>query len=544
MKKSRLHSPRDYMALLVRQKWLVLSAFVVAAGLAVLFSMIVPDIYTSQTMILIQPRDVPTDFVKDLISGSTDQRLSAIEKTILSRTNLLKILNEFEAGLTQYRGLNDERKVIKLKKKIHIDFPSEKVRGTFLPITNVTISYSDHSPDLAQKITGRLATLFIEQDNRAREEQVFGTTEFLTGELNKVTAQLRQSEEKLKVLKEHYRYELPGELETNLRTLDRLQLQRNANVEALDRQVSLRLTMERQISETPPTIPREQAVRMGSPATQTAPNPIVEAYRKKEQEYKELVAKATDKHPQVQRLKAELEQLKKDLPPEPLETPLEPQKVEAAPAMAPNPVYQNLLSQLQQVKTEIQIREREKKWIDAEMERYNQRVQNTPQVEQQIAAALRTNDDLNKQNEDLKTKLSQAKLAESLESRQKGTQFVVVDPASYPLEPDPPSRPVLLLAGLAISLAVGFGAAIVVDVASQKVYTEPELERALESYVLIEIPRIITPCDLARARRLKIAYAAAFVVCACVYGGCLYYLYVRQAALLRLLDPLIERIRS
>src|SRR5206468_369739 len=139
------------------------------------------------------------------------------------------------------------------------------------------ISYQNQNPELAQKIAGKLTSLFIEQDSRVREVQVFGTTEFLSGELEKVSKQLERSETKLKELKARRRYELPDQLETNLRTLDRLGLQKQANVEALDRTSTLRLNLERQISETPPVIAQQKpdnAARMPSV------NPLVEEYRK------------------------------------------------------------------------------------------------------------------------------------------------------------------------------------------------------------------------------------------------------------------------
>ena len=93
------------------------------------------------------------------------------------------------------------------------------------------------NPELAQKIAARLAALFIEQDSRTREDRVFGTADFFQAEVQKVADQLRLSEDKLRVLRQRYRYELPSEQETNLRTLDRLQVQKTGNIEALDRYV-------------------------------------------------------------------------------------------------------------------------------------------------------------------------------------------------------------------------------------------------------------------------------------------------------------------
>jgi polysaccharide chain length determinant protein (PEP-CTERM system associated) len=546
MKKARFHNMTDYLAFLVRRKYLILAIAIILAGFATLFARIIPDVYVSQAMILIQQRDIPSEFVKDLVSGDTDQRLDSIEKTILSRTNLLKVLDEFGSRLPQYRGLNDETKVEKLKRQIAINFASEKVQGKFLPVSNITIAYRDHNPDLAQKITQRLTTLFIEQDSRAREAQVFGTTEFLSSELNKIAGQLKESETTLQALKKRYRYELPDERDTNLRTLDRLQLDRNANVEALDRSATKKLNIEQQMSETPRTIPRAQAARTMGAASQ--PDPSVLAYRQKEQAYKELLGRAKEAHPEVQRLKSELEQLKKNLPAGALEAPQEKAadtEDKASPSdMVPNPAYQNLERQLQEAKTEIEIREREKKWIESQMKNYEQRVDNTPKVEQEIATVLRTNADLTKQHEDLKAKLSEARLSESAESKQKGQQFIVLDPANYPMEPMPPKRSVVLLAGIAISIGLGIGVAFVLDKANPMILTQSELERSLEAKVLIEIPRISSPDDLNLQRKKSMKFAAVFAALAVLYSGFLYLMYLKQSILIKLLDPIFDKIHK
>jgi len=543
MKKSRFAGLKDYLALIVRRKWWILGTFIIFAGLAALFAKILPVTYLSESTIQIQQRDIPSDFVKDLIAGNTDQRLSIIEQTILSRTNLLKVLSEFERELGGYRGMNDQAKVARLAKRIRIRFPTERVRGTYLPVTSIRISYRDRNPELAQKITSRLTALFIEQDNLAREEQVYGTTQFLSAELEKVALQLRESESRLQAIKGRYRYELPTERDTNLRTLDRLQTQKNSNIEALDRYMSLKLNLEQQLSEIPPEIPREQAMRASAPAA----DPALEAYRKKEQEYRELVARAKDTHPEVRRVKAELDELRKALPEEALLAVPDGQagaEQETDPAMAPNPAYQNLATQLRQVNTEIEIREREKTWIENEIALYNRRVANTPRVEQEIAEAVRLNDDLMKEHDSLKAKLSQARLSESAESRQKGAQFRVLDPANYPFEPTPPTPPVIFLAGLAISLLLGVAVAFVVDMASPRVITQAELERVLPTRVLAEIPRITSPSDIRKRRRMGAVYAASGVALAGLYGGCLYLLYLKQSRLLQILDPVIQKIQG
>ena len=176
------------------------------------------------------------------------------------------------------------------------------------------------------------------------------------------------------------------------------------------------------------------------------------------------------------------------------------------------------------------------------MAKYNQRVQNTPRTEQEMAAIQRTNADLTKQQEALKTNLAQANLAQSLESSQRGTQFAIIDAANYPLEPATPSRKIVLMLGALISLGAGLAAAIISAMVDQSVWTQPELERFLNAPVLVEIPKIASPSDLTRERRRKLAHATLLVLCAGIYLGGIFYLYVKQPPALRVLNPVVDKM--
>ena len=540
MKKVKLQTVNDYLALIVRRRWWVIIPTVALSGIVILITLLFPKFYVSRTMLLLQPRDMPQDFVMDLIGGDTSERLSAIEQTILSRTNLLKIINEYENRLPEYRALNDERKVSKLKKRITIEFSTAQRRSSTSP-TSIQIAYRDKTPDLAQKIAARIAFFFIEEDNRTRESKVFGTTEFLEGELNKVTKQLQQAEDKLKALKQRYRYELPTEMDTNQRALDRLQLEKNANIEALDRSYAQQTDLEKLIAETPPTIPRESSANPNFRAPKR--NPLVEVYRKKEQEYNELIARAKPAHPEVRRLKAELEQMKKAIPPEDLaEIFDENASGESIPDTVPNPVYQGLMDQMRRLKLEIEFRQKEKHRIEENMETYNQRILNTPGVDQEMRAIIRTHADLTKRYDKLRDDLDQARLASSLESRQRGSQFEIIDPANLPTEPSSLKPIIILLAGFAASLGIGILMAFLVNSLKGQVWTNRELEKALEIPVLAEIPSIVTPADIRSVFRRRLIHALLLIAFTGVYLGGIYYLYQKQSTVLRLLDPVIEKI--
>src|SRR5262249_32721269 len=96
--------PQDYLGLVVRRPWSILRPFIALSCAAILFTTILPRVYVSEALILSRAQDVPKDFVRDLVAGSIEQRLATIEQTVLSRTNLIQILNEFEKEQPEYEG--------------------------------------------------------------------------------------------------------------------------------------------------------------------------------------------------------------------------------------------------------------------------------------------------------------------------------------------------------------------------------------------------------------------------------------------------------
>src|SRR2546428_836616 len=394
-----LEGTKDVLELVVRRKWWVVLPFVALSCAAGVLTYILPRTFVSETLILVRPRDVPEDFVKDLTAGSSEERLKAIEQTILSRTNLIEILKEFGDRLPEFERLNIEQKVLKLREQIKIDFALEKGNSRGLPLTYFRIAYQNQSPELALKIAGRLTTLFV------------------------------------------------GPVATK---------------------------------------PSVSAAK-------------VEEYLKVQKEYEEISAKYTPRHPEVQAAKALLERLKQQIPADVLAAASREETAENLTAalnntnneVDPNPLYQKLVGQLQEVKTEFEIRNREKAWIESEITKYSQRIENTPIAEQDIADALRQNEDLKKQYDDLRNKLAQARLSESLESKQKGSQFVIVDPANYPLTPAKPDKRLVFLAGEVISLLLSVAFVVAINIALKRVWRQSRAETFWGERVLVEIPGVV-----------------------------------------------------
>src|SRR5574341_1422686 len=86
---------QDYLEILWRRKWWLILLFVVGTGVAVVYSYVLPPIYRSSTLILVEAQKIPTSYVSPTITYSMQERLNTLKQQITSRTKLEGIAKRF-----------------------------------------------------------------------------------------------------------------------------------------------------------------------------------------------------------------------------------------------------------------------------------------------------------------------------------------------------------------------------------------------------------------------------------------------------------------
>ena len=95
----------DYWEIFLRRKWWILVPAVVVGMIVFAVSSKLPRSYQSDTLILVDPQKVPSEYVKATVSIDVSDRLQTISQEILSRTRLQKIIDQF--------GLYKEAKAVR-----------------------------------------------------------------------------------------------------------------------------------------------------------------------------------------------------------------------------------------------------------------------------------------------------------------------------------------------------------------------------------------------------------------------------------------------
>ena len=178
---------------------------------------------------MIQPPKVPTNYVQSVVTTDIDSRLEAFSRQILSRSNLEKIMKDFNM-YTEPKSdlLFVEDKIADMRKRISVNLMRRDLPGRYKGYRKCyafSISFKGKEPEKVMKVTNALASYFIDENIRFRETEAIGTSNFLDEELNPIREELVVKEKELKEYREKYMGELPEQLGSNLSMLTRLQEQ-------------------------------------------------------------------------------------------------------------------------------------------------------------------------------------------------------------------------------------------------------------------------------------------------------------------------------
>jgi len=465
-------TPHDYLEIALRNRWVIIIPMIIgllgAAGIAYFL----PKSYQSSTLIFVDPQKVPEDYVKTTVTGSIEDRLSTIRQQLLSRTLLQRIIDEFHLYQNKVGKSSNEEMIDYMRQQITID----TVRGR--NVDAFTISFIGSDPTTTMNVTNRLASLFIEENLKIREQLVEGTTDFLKTELKQLREKLQTQEQSISNYKQRYMGSLPSQLDANLRTLDRLQLK----LQSLN--TSLREAEERKMLLT-----QLQMENSDAPApTTTGPvfiDPRVEQLRTLKRRLGDLQAEYTDSYPDIVITKDKIAQLEADLQANSAPANSNASQGSTTPHRQPVRSANNAVS----VDQEMQQLQSDKQDVVAQIKEYEQRVEETPKREEELTNLMRDYDNTKNSYDALSSKAENATISENLEKRQKGEQFRILDPANLPEKPFKPNIPAVLAVGLMLGAGLGTGLVLIREGLDTSIKKASELEETFGLPVLGVIPQ-------------------------------------------------------
>ena len=447
----------------LRRPWLVVVPLVLTLGAAVAASFLLPPRYKSSTLILLGPEQMPASFVPQMTTERVGRRLQTLQQEVQSRTRLETVARE----LDPYGTLGKEPLIDTIERMRKSVAVTVKGNDAF------TIEFEHPDPKMAMLVADRVTTLFMEEVVGSRERQVSNAYEFIEKQMQDARQQLEQKEEALRQYKEQHMGQLPEQVQANLSTLQRLQVEQQTVADSLRKATDALLLMES--ASSPAGVP-------GAPAPPDSLSTLRALMA-------QLKTRYTDQHPDVRALQARIDALASAA------ASTEPGAPPADPGLAAAQLRH------QEARLEVQTLRGRLADVDRSIAAFQARVEAAPRREQEILGLTRDYQKLSENYTALLTKKLDAEMAARLEQVEKGQQFRVLDPAFMPERPSFPNRGLFALAGAVGGLLLGLSLAVGIDALDPTMKDVDSVRTTFTFPVLAVIP-YVKPREQARLASL------------------------------------------
>ncbi|MDY6903926.1 MAG: hypothetical protein SWH61_04495 [Thermodesulfobacteriota bacterium] len=500
----------SYINLFIRRYRLIAICLFLAVSVAYPYYLKMPNLYQSSASIIFQEQNINPSRMSPDEEMRIEEMVNTVTQQVLSRKNLEQIINRFDLYPSMRQNVPIEN-VMKRMRESDVSVNVARRRGNVF-----SVSYQGKDPQTVKKVTDTLAVKFIEENMRMREERAKERATYIREELQMSKEKLRKKEAQMRDYKQQYYNEMPDQRADNMQRLNSMQerLQEiQANIHNLEQ---TRLLVSEQIS-----LRRAQLSDLSSsPVTDDEPGSnLLQELAEARAEREALMAKYTEVHPSVRRIEKRIKGLEAEVKAAGLKID------ETGDIMAQDSRIRELRLQLRGINLDLAALRRQKKEITDQIETYQKWIDAAPVREAEWSALTRDYQELRDYHDELVSQSLAAEAVESLEQRQRGSRFKVIDPAFLPQTPVKGSFLKILALAVFAGLAAGCGLVVGLDFLESSFKNEREIESLLQIPVTCTLPIVATESEKKRNKKKAILWNSFFVVWALAIMGTTAYLY-------------------
>jgi len=516
MNQEQIQLFRRYLGFFLRRKKTIFSFCLLAllGGLAVYLR--IPKEYMASSMIVYQTESInPSRKILDAQKRVKDM-VSTVGQQVTSRSSLEEIINEFKLFIELREKFPMEYVVEEMRKRITTELGN---KGDVF-----TVTYRDTDPKKVMLVTNNLAARFVEENLKFREEKASETSSYVKDELQMAREALDKKEAVMRDYKLKYYNEMADQLQINITRLNALQGQQQTNQDSIQDLERTKALIQEQIAMRQEIL-TQRAARYKTESTDStdpaklSPDDPSDINRTRLELYN-LRTRYTEDHPEVKRLSKQLAML------------LDQQKNMLPDSNSPvgreelhDPQINQLRHQLGNIEYAIKRLDTEREETARQITQYQEWISAAPIREAEWSALTRDYNQLNEHYQQLVVQKLQAESTESLERRQKGSQFKIVDQARLPVEPFSPNFKKIMALALVLGLGLGGSLAFILETLDTSFKDPAELEAALGLSVTCSLPKLLTTKEERRARWASALWGVFFSAAFLSLAGAIAYLW-------------------
>jgi polysaccharide chain length determinant protein (PEP-CTERM system associated) len=507
-----------------RRRWMGVTIAWIICGIGWVGLYAIPNQYESSARLFVDADAILTPLLRGLAadSASTSQ-LEVLQRTLLSRPNLEKLVSKTDLDLSLTSASDRERLLTRLATQIKV---SPQTKNLF------TIYYRDTNPKLAHDVVQTLLTIFIESITGGSRIDMENARHFLERQIQSYEQQLRAAEKRRADFRARYIEILPSDNNPNVPALEGARGQVQVLEGRLQDALTSRDAFKNEIKNTPPMLVVETGPASMQLNGQWSPKARLQEAR---EQLDLLLQRDTDQHPDVIIQRRLIESLKKEL--------VSPEAARSGQhaaggrnidgnvsrRSAPNQVYDQLRVMLIDADTQVVSLQRQ---LDDAIH-YRDRLEKTQHEQPGLIAEYQNMDRdysvLLRNYEELLSRLQSANIAQAADTQADKVKLQIVDPPETPRLPVAPNRTLLVTSVLLLGLGMGAGTTVLLGQLDSCFSTAGDL-RALGLPVLGGIS-VLGPASLRNQIVTGLRFSMVVALLVSVYGG-LVVRILRSAALI------------
>ena len=528
----RLSSADVFDALRRHRDW-VAAALLAALTAGATGAFLWPDTYVSSSLLRVMPPAASDRLIQPISPVALAERITAIQQSILSRNTLAGMIAAYDLYPSERARQPLEDVIERMRRDIVVSSPFNGGRPDRHPVFRISFTYSDRfaTHRVAQNLTAR----FLDENRRGGTDLNHSVTQFLRDEFEKAAGELRAVEDRLAASRQARG--AGGALSSPGLELHRLTL---LETRASAAQAGLgRAHQEMALAESELRVARERVRRGRLPAAASpvsvvaapAPPPSSPQFQALELELERLLSRYKPTHPDVERVRSQLEamQLRVAAP-----LPVGP----AAAAIVRPPVLADPDAAERVMRAEGQVRaksieiarlENEAAQSATAIEAVRQALANAPDRSVEAEQLTREHELALQRHREARAKMLDGEAAAKMNTWQLGETLEVVDNPALPETPVAPNRSVIVAASAVLGLLLGAAIAAWREWSSDAIVSIRQLRALAPAGILGGIPLLEDELAVRRRRRAAaIGWASASLFSLVSIAGAVIYHQYRQ----------------
>jgi uncharacterized protein involved in exopolysaccharide biosynthesis len=529
----------DYLDIVRRHIHWILGPAFFGLVLSVVVAFAWPDTYVSEATMRILPPQVPTTL---LPSGTTSQladRITAIQQQVLSRDGLVEIIRTHNLYPEDMKKKPMADIVEMMQQKIAFERSGIARTGAQQGgslVFRIRYSYSDKYA--AQKVVRDIVDKCIRLTNQGQFDRASSTTQFLADQVADAKRELDRIEEELTQFRMANQGRLPDQVDANLTQMRAFQTNLDSTTERMNRFSQERIYLESQLNML-----KEQAGRATRNPQATVKNRVkserlVQSEREimaMRAQLSALLERYTESHPDVRRLKGQLEvmeRLRNQSLAEEEKAEQEPEPAASAESVAASmdPQVERTIAEIESrlnlIDMSIQRDMKRQSTLQDQISNFASRIESRPMVEQQYITLTRDYTLAKTRYNDLAQKRSVSEMMTDLENRKQSELLEMLDQPSLPQRATDPNRLMIVGVGMALGMFAGVLLVGVREIKDGSLKNLKDVRLYSNMAVLGSIPLLENDLVVRRKRRLMfLAWATALLLGIAAMAASMYYYY-------------------